>query len=46
MAPTSRARRLSAVRQLFKFLSAEGVVEEDPALGFAGPEKGWRSPRR
>src|SRR5262245_61129395 len=27
MAPASRARRLSAVRQLFKFLCAEGVVE-------------------
>jgi integrase/recombinase XerD len=45
MAPTSRARRLSAVRQLFKFLSAEGVVEEDPALGFAGPKKGLAIPK-
>jgi integrase/recombinase XerD len=34
MAPTSRARRLSAVRQLFKFLTAEG------------PRRGRRSPRR
>ena len=45
MAPTSRARRLSAVRQLFKFLSAEGAVAEDPALGFAGPKKGQTIPK-
>src|SRR5262245_50399710 len=45
MAPASRARRLSAVRQLFKFLAAEGVVEEDPALGFAGPKKGQAIPK-
>ena len=45
MAPASRARRLSAVRQLFKFLSAEGVIEEDPALGFAGPKKGQAIPK-
>ena len=45
MAPASRARRLSAVRQLFKFLSAEGVIEDDPALGFAGPKKGQAIPK-
>jgi integrase/recombinase XerD len=45
MAPASRARRLSAVRQLFKFLSAEGTIAEDPALGFAGPKKGASIPK-
>jgi integrase/recombinase XerD len=45
MAPASRARRLSAVRQLFKFLTAEGVVEEDPSLGLAGPKKGRAIPK-
>ena len=35
--PTSRARRLSAVRQLYKFLEAEGVVAESPATGIAAP---------
>ncbi len=45
MAPASRARRLSAIRQLFKFLSAEGAVTEDPALGFAGPRKGRSIPK-
>jgi integrase/recombinase XerD len=37
LAPASRARRLSAIRQLFKFLAGEGVIAEDPALGLAGP---------
>jgi len=45
MAPASRARRLSAVRQLFKFLSSEGVVADDPALGLAGPKKGQAIPK-
>jgi integrase/recombinase XerD len=39
LAASSRARRLSAVRQFFKFLAAEGYVEEDPAHGIAGPKK-------
>src|SRR3954464_2392082 len=30
LAPASRARRLSAIRQLFKFLVGEGVIAEDP----------------
>ena len=37
--PSSRARRLSAVRQLYKFLVAEGFVASDPTLGHAGPKK-------
>lgn len=37
--PTSRARRLSAVRQLYKFLEAEGTVGESPATGVALPTK-------
>jgi integrase/recombinase XerD len=45
VAPTSRARRLSAVRQLFKFLTAECVVEDDPSLGLAGPKKGQAIPK-
>lgn len=35
--PASRARRLSAVRQLYKFLEAEGVVPESPAEGIQAP---------
>ncbi|HEX9882292.1 MAG TPA: site-specific tyrosine recombinase XerD [Hyphomicrobium sp.] len=37
--PASRARRLSAVRQLYKFLVAEGHVANDPTRGHAGPRK-------
>jgi len=39
LAPASRARRLSAIRQLFRFLAAEGVIREDPAHRFAGPKR-------
>lgn len=35
--PASRARRLSAVRQLYKFLEAEGAVGESPATGITTP---------
>ena len=45
LAPASRARRLSAVRQLFKFLTAEGHIAEDPAHGLAGPKKGRALPK-
>jgi len=37
--PASRARRLSAVRQLYKFLLAEGMVASDPTHGHAGPRR-------
>ncbi len=37
--PASRARRLSAVRQLYKFLVAEEIVANDPTLGHAAPRK-------
>jgi integrase/recombinase XerD len=45
LAPASRARRLSAIRQLFKFLVAEGYIPEDPASAFAGPKRARRLPR-
>lgn len=38
LAPASRARKLSALRQLYKFLVAEGVVGESPATRHAGPK--------
>jgi len=38
LAPASRARKLSAVRQLYKFLVAEGLVPEDPAARLTGPK--------
>ena len=39
LAAASRARRLSSIRQLFRFLMAEGLMAEDPATGFAGPRR-------
>jgi len=37
--PASRARRLSAVRQLYKFLLAEGLAKNDPTLGHTTPRR-------
>lgn len=45
LAPSSRARRLSALRQLFKFLLAEGRINDDPSLGIAGPKTGQPLPK-
>jgi integrase/recombinase XerD len=45
MAPSTRARRLAAVRQLFKFLTAEGAVADDPANRVAGPRRGRTLPK-
>lgn len=45
LAPTSRARRLSALRQLYKFLSSEGIVAEDPAFGQRGPKRDRALPK-
>jgi integrase/recombinase XerD len=45
LAPASRARRLSAIRQLFKFLVSEGLIAEDPAHGLAGPKKARALPK-
>ncbi len=39
LAPASRARRLAALRQLFKFLFSEDHIAADPAEGIAGPKR-------
>jgi len=39
LAAASRARRLSSIRQLYRFLIAEGHVTDDPTPGFAGPRR-------
>jgi integrase/recombinase XerD len=39
LSASSRARALSAVRQLYKFLVAEGQVTDDPTEGHAGPRR-------
>lgn len=38
-APTSRSRRLSAVKQYYRFLFAEGVIDANPTSGLQGPKK-------
>lgn len=44
LSPATRARRLSAIRQMFKFLAAEEVVADDPAATFKGPKQARRLP--
>jgi integrase/recombinase XerD len=39
LAAASRARRLSAVRQLYKFLLAEEVIDEDPCHKIVAPKR-------
>jgi integrase/recombinase XerD len=45
LATSSRARRLSAIRQLFKFMVAEGHINDDPSEGVAGPKKAQSLPK-
>jgi integrase/recombinase XerD len=37
LAPTSRARKLSAIRQFFRFLLAEGMRSDDPSSAIDSP---------
>ncbi|MCB1483777.1 MAG: site-specific tyrosine recombinase XerD [Hyphomicrobiaceae bacterium] len=39
LSPASRARRLSAIRQLYKFLVSENEVDTDPSEGISGPKR-------
>ncbi len=39
LAPASRARKLSTLRQLFKFLLTEDLIGEDPTHGISGPKQ-------
>lgn len=45
LSATSRARRLAAIRQLYGFLAADGVVAENPAFGLSGQKSGRSLPR-
>lgn len=38
LAPTSRARKLSAIRQFYRFLLAEGVRKDDPSSSIDSPK--------
>src|SRR5450759_4765521 len=42
---SSLARRLSAVRQLYRFLYAEGKRSDDPAAVLEGPKRGRTLPK-
>ena len=44
-APTSVARRLSAIRQLYRFLYAEGHRSDDPSAVIEGPKRGRTLPK-
>jgi integrase/recombinase XerD len=45
LSAATAARRLSAVRQLHKFLYAEGIRTDDPTLTLAGPKRGRPLPK-
>jgi integrase/recombinase XerD len=45
LAAASRARRLSSIRQFYKFLANEGVIDADPASGLSGPKKARALPK-
>jgi integrase/recombinase XerD len=45
LAPSSRARKLSAMRRLFRFLLAEGLRRDDPAAALEGPRRGRKLPK-
>jgi integrase/recombinase XerD len=44
-AATTTARRLSAIRQLHRFLAAEGLRKDDPAAILEGPRQAQRLPK-
>ncbi|MDH3703506.1 MAG: site-specific tyrosine recombinase XerD [Alphaproteobacteria bacterium] len=44
-AATTAARRLSAVRQYFRFLFSDGIRADDPAAGLDGPRRGRSLPK-
>jgi integrase/recombinase XerD len=45
LAPTSRARKLSAIRQFFRFLLAEGLRADDPTSAIDSPKLGRPLPK-
>jgi len=45
LSPSSRARRLSALRQFFRFLEAEGLADENPAADVEAPRRAKPLPR-
>ncbi len=45
LSPATRARQLSAVRQLYKYLEADGIITENPAMGSRAPKRSRPLPK-
>ena len=45
LAPASRARHLSTLRQFFRFLDGEGLLREDPTRGLESPKQDRALPK-
>ncbi|MGQ0455764.1 MAG: site-specific tyrosine recombinase XerD [Hyphomicrobium sp.] len=45
LAATSRARRLSAIRQFYRFLQNEEMIDADPTAGLSGPKRARSLPK-
>ncbi len=45
VAKSTRARRLSAIKQLFRFAFEEGLRTENPAIQISGPGQDKRLPK-
>jgi integrase/recombinase XerD len=45
ISPATQARKLSAIRQFFKFLVSDGVRPDDPAAAIEGPKRGRPLPK-
>ncbi|MCA0273577.1 MAG: site-specific tyrosine recombinase XerD [Proteobacteria bacterium] len=45
LSPATRARRLSAIRQLYRFAYDEGWRKDNPAIQISGPAKAHRLPK-
>ncbi len=45
LAPRSLARRVSAIRQFYKFLIVDGIREDDPTVGLDSPRLGRPLPK-
>ncbi|MCK5424334.1 MAG: site-specific integrase, partial [Emcibacter sp.] len=45
LAPRTQARKLSSLRQFYKFLYAEGIRDDNPPLGIDSPRLGQTLPK-
>ena len=45
LATSTRSRSISALKQFYKFLHAEAILPDDPALSLQGPRKGRSLPK-